>query len=105
MIYSIQSVEVAPGKMQEAVEWCKKFYPYVNRTFGKQTQWMRPVTPGPGQANTIVAITSYDSMAEFGAHADRTGKDAERAALIREAYEENQYFVANTATRTLYVVG
>ena len=105
MLYSITSVEVVPGKMQEAVDWCKRFYAYVNKTFGRQTQWMRPATPGPGQAYRIIAISPYDSMAEFAAHSEKAAKDAQRNALYREAFEEKQYFVPNTFTRTLYNAG
>jgi hypothetical protein len=105
MVYVIASVEVAPGKMQEAQDWFKRFYGHVNKTYGLRAQWMTPLDPGPGQARRIVSITPYDSAAAWAAHQEKVAKDPERSALVREAFEEKQYVIASTFTRTLYNVG
>jgi len=104
MVYVIASVEVAPGKMQDAQDWFKRFYAYIKKAHGVQAQWMQPLDPGPGQARKIVAITPYDSLAAWAAHQEKVAKDPERNALVREAFEEKQYFVANTFIRSLYTV-
>ncbi len=83
MVSVITSMEVAPGKMQEA-------------------QSLQPLTPGPGQGRRLLIICPYDSLAAWGAHMEKVAKDHERNAFMRETFEEKQLFVANTATRTVY---
>ncbi len=103
MVYNILSMEASPGKMQEALDWIKRFYGYIKKAYGVQAQWMQPVTPAPGQARTIVVITPYDSLAAWAAHKEKCAKDPERNAFLREV-EEKQYFVPNSNTISVYTV-
>ncbi len=104
MVYDIGSVEVVPGKMQDALDWFKRFYGYMKKAYGLQTEWMRAVDPAPGQAYRILFISHYDSLAAWAAHKEKVAKDPERNKLIHEAYEEKPYLVVNTLTISLHNV-
>lgn len=102
MVYVIGTQEVAPGRMQEAQEWNRKFYAYLKKTYGIEGQVLAPLTAGPGQAHTLAVITPYDSLTAWAAHMERVAKDPQRNAFMKEAFEEKQYFVAEKGTRTVY---
>ena len=102
MVYNITTVEVAPGRMDAALDFYKRFYGYIKKKYGVEAQWMRPVDPAPGQARTILVITPYESLSAWGAHKEKCAKDPERNAFLREA-EEKPDFVPNSQTITVYV--
>ncbi len=103
MVYNVTSGEVSPGQMDGAVDWIKRFYGYVKKTYGVQIQWMQPVTPAPGQARRIVIIQAFDSLTAWGSHKEKCAKDPQRNEFLREA-EEKQYTVPNSNTITVYTV-
>jgi hypothetical protein len=104
MVYVISSVEVAPGKMKEAQDWIERFYAYLKKAFALESQRMKPLDPGAGEANRIVTLTPYASLAAWAAHQEKVMKDPERNALVREAFEEKQIIVPNSFTRRIYTV-
>ncbi len=102
MVYTITSFEVVQGRMKEARDWNKRFYGYLKKAYGLDAHSMQAVDAPPGQANRILVITPYDSLSAWAAHIDKVAGDAQRNALMSEALEEKQYFVAHSATRTVY---
>lgn len=103
MVHNIMSAEVSPGRMQEALDWVKRFYGYIKKEYGVQVQWLEPVTPAPGQARRLVVIMAFDSLAAWANHKEKCAKDPERNAFMREG-EEKQYFVPNSNTVSVYTV-
>jgi hypothetical protein len=102
MVYNILSMEVAPGRMDAALDWTRRFYGYIKKKYGVEAQWMRPVDPAPGDGRKIVVITPYESLSAWAAHKEKCAKDPERNALLHEQ-EEKQDFVPNSNTITVYV--
>ena len=77
MVYEISSVEIAPGKYEEAQEWAKEILDYSIKRWGVTGYAVTPVTPGPGQGGRIAWIIAHDSLAQWGKVHDQTVDDAE----------------------------
>jgi hypothetical protein len=104
MVYVIASVEIAPGRGQDARDWFAKFNAYVNKSYGLQGQVLMPVVAAPGESRRILSLMPYDSLTAYAAHQEKVLQDPQRNTLVREAFEERQYLLANTFGRAVYTV-
>ncbi len=104
MVYVIGSVEVVPGKMKEAQEWLRRYCSRLKKAFGVTAQPTQPVNAPPGQGARLGTIETFESPAAWGIFSDKSAEDNDFQALIREAFEEKQYFVRSSLTRTLHRV-
>jgi len=105
MVVVVASGEVTAGKTQEAREWATRYAARMKKAFGVALQVMVPATPSPGQSNRIFFTSRHESITEWAEFFEKKEMlDPERQALVREGWEENQYFVANTFVRNIYRV-
>jgi hypothetical protein len=101
MIYHTVSVQVSPGKNPEAREWSKKLEEYYKKAFGIEMITLEPVTAGPGQAGRMVYLMVHDSLSAWGEFVEKELADAQRNAMVREAFVEKEILVSHSWMRTV----
>jgi hypothetical protein len=102
MVYVISSFQMAPGMRQEAREILHRQGEYMRKTFGTEFVRLEPVTPGAGEADKILSIGTFDSLAAWGEHLQKSMTDPQRNALMHEAFREKRIFLLEGFTRTVY---
>ena len=101
MVYVISSFPVATGKTKEAHEFLQKQGEYMKKAFGVRYVRLQPVTAGAGEANRILSIATFESLAAWGDFQQKALEDSKRNALVAES-SEKQIFAMEGFTRTVY---
>ena len=104
MVHAVASMEFAPGKREEAVQFLKKAVSWF-KAHGAEAQLLQRVTGAPGQAARLVTMETYDSLAAWGDVAQKMLEDAEFEPVVRQAHDPEKGCIAhNTFSRTIFEV-
>ena len=89
MIEVVGRINVAPGKVQQAVEWAKKLIARSKKAgLRGEGVILRPIT---GEVAFIAFVGRYASMGEFEELRAKRRADSEWAAIAKEGFDSGWY--------------
>ncbi len=89
MIEVVGRINVAPGKVQQGVEWAKKLTAFSkNAGIGGEVYIVRPLT---GEVRFFAFVSRYASMAEFEELRNKRRANSGWMAILNEGVESDWY--------------
>ena len=102
MVYVISSFQITPGKMKEAREHLQEHGDYLKKVFGKELVRLQPVTPGAGEGDRIISISTFDSLAAWGYTSRECRRTPNVTPLSAKPFRRSSTSYWEVTRRTVY---